>query len=266
MKLRIRQQGSGIRGQGSGTIEQNNAVRKRQMGSPVLLIAIMGLLIALTISACGSAPTGGTSATAPAAGDTATTPATEASTEAAGDTTTEATTEAAGDTTTEATMIEIVDAWARPSGAMGGGMEGGDAMGTTEATGEAMHGGDAMGTTEATGEAMGETDGMMGDVVSAAYMIIRNPGGTPDRLIKAESDAANIVELHTSEMKDGVMSMSQVEAIEAPANGEVTLEPGGFHVMLIDVTKELKVGDTVNLTLTFENAGEMDVQATVREP
>jgi hypothetical protein len=259
MKLRIRQQGSGIRGQGSGIIDRHNAIGKHPTGSNLLLTAIMGLLIALTISACGSAPTGGTAATAPA-GDAATTPATEATTEAAGDTTNGATTEATG-----AASIEIVDAWARPSGAMGGGMSGDDAMGTAEATGEAMHG-DAMGTAEATGEAMGEMDGMMSGVTSAAYMIIRNPGDAPDRLIKAESDVANIVELHTSEMKDGVMSMRQVEAIEAPANGEVTLEPGGFHVMLIDVTKDLKVGDTVNLTLTFENAGEMDVQATVREP
>jgi hypothetical protein len=67
-------------------------------------------------------------------------------------------------------------------------------------------------------------------------------------------------------MKDNVMSMSPVEAIEVPANGQVELKPGGYHVMLVGLKQDLKVGDIVKLTLVFEKAGRIDVEAEVKNP
>jgi hypothetical protein len=84
-------------------------------------------------------------------------------------------------------------------------------------------------------------------------------------LIKAQSDVSQVVELHNVAMKDGVMSMYPVEAIEVPANGEAVLKPGSFHVMLIGLTRDLVAGETMSVTLTFEQAGDVTVQAPIRE-
>jgi copper(I)-binding protein len=54
---------------------------------------------------------------------------------------------------------------------------------------------------------------------SAAYMVLRNTDGVPDRLLKADSDVAKAVEIQISELKDGVMSIHPVEFIEEPVGG-----------------------------------------------
>jgi copper(I)-binding protein len=64
---------------------------------------------------------------------------------------------------------------------------------------------------------------------------------------------------------EGEMTMRPVDGIDIPAEGTVTLEPGGYHVMLIDLAKPLAAGETFDLTLTFENAGEQVVTVTVRD-
>lgn len=102
---------------------------------------------------------------------------------------------------------------------------------------------------------------------SAVYMRIVNSGGAADRLVAASTDAAAAVELHESRMVGDVMQMAPVEGgIPVPANGEVELKPGGLHVMLIGLTRDLQPGDTVTLTLTFEGAGAVTVEAPVRQP
>ena len=178
--------------------------------------------------------------------------------------------------TTGPAGLQIVDAWARPAQQMTDAPAAKEAMTITTSSG-AMTGTQATtgtmaitGTMATTGTLpmTRSTGGMgmgMGGANSAAYMTIRNPGNQPDRLVKATSDVAKVVELHTVEEQNGVMSMHPVEGIDVPANGEATLKPGGFHVMLIALTRDLKVGDTVTVTLTFANAGDMTVQAKVRE-
>jgi hypothetical protein len=64
----------------------------------------------------------------------------------------------------------------------------------------------------------------------------------------------------------GMMSMKQVDAVPVPAGETVELKPGGYHVMLIGLTKDLSAGDTLDVTLTFEPGGTVDVSAEVREP
>jgi len=61
------------------------------------------------------------------------------------------------------------------------------------------------------------------------------------------------------------MTMQEVEGIDVPAGETVALEPGGFHVMMIDLAEPLVAGETIELTLTFEFAGERTVMAEVRD-
>lgn len=91
-----------------------------------------------------------------------------------------------------------------------------------------------------------------GGRVSAAYMHIKS--AKPLKLVKAESSVAETVELHDMQLKDGVMEMKTIDAIEIPANKLVDLKPGGLHIMLIKVKQPIKKGDKVPLKLTFETA------------
>jgi len=81
------------------------------------------------------------------------------------------------------------------------------------------------------------------------------------RLVAASSPAANIVEVHEMAMKDNVMTMRAVDAIELPAGKTVELKPGGYHVMLIDLVKPLAAGDKVPVQLTV--VGKDGKKATV---
>lgn len=99
--------------------------------------------------------------------------------------------------------------------------------------------------------------------VAAAYMTIRNSGTLGDRLVGAGVDLASSATLHRTSMDDGMVGMSPVDAIQVPAAGSVVLEPGGYHVMLTDLTTALRAGDQVRLTLTFEVAGDIEVTADV---
>lgn len=100
---------------------------------------------------------------------------------------------------------------------------------------------------------------------SAAYMVVANSGDSADAIVSAATDVAETVELHTVEEGDnGMMQMRPVERIEVPAGGEAELRPGGFHVMLIGLKQDLNEGDTVDLTLTLEQGGEIEISAPVR--
>ena len=100
-----------------------------------------------------------------------------------------------------------------------------------------------------------------GSAVSAAYMQIKS--AIPFKLIKVESPAAGIVEIHDMKMNAGVMEMKALDVIEVPANKAVTLKPGGVHVMLMNVKKPINKGDKVPMTLTFEGANMKAVLVTL---
>lgn len=101
----------------------------------------------------------------------------------------------------------------------------------------------------------------------AFYMVITNNADTADRLVSATSDACGVAELHESMMSDGVGSMSPVDAvgIEVPAGGQAMLEIGGLHVMCIDKQADFVAGETFDLSLEFDNAGTILVEAEIRE-
>lgn len=99
----------------------------------------------------------------------------------------------------------------------------------------------------------------------AAFMVFHNAATEDDRLVAAASDVAERVELHThKEDANGVMQMLEVEdGFVIPAGGAHALARGGDHVMFLGMTRALKQGDTVTLTLTFEKAGEMTIDVPV---
>ena len=66
-------------------------------------------------------------------------------------------------------------------------------------------------------------------------------------------------------MSPEMMGMREIGSLTLPAGEEVSLEPGGYHIMLIDLAKPIEEGDTVPVTLTFEKAGEIEVEAEARE-
>lgn len=104
------------------------------------------------------------------------------------------------------------------------------------------------------------------DRAGAAYLVIENTGSEDDVLLGAASDAAATVEVHeTTAGSDGMMAMSPIDALPVPAGETVQLEPGGFHIMLIELTNELVVGESIEITLSFEAAGDITVSAEIRE-
>lgn len=88
------------------------------------------------------------------------------------------------------------------------------------------------------------------------------------KLLSAQSPVAKIVQVHQSTIKNDVMRMQPVEFVALPAGKAVILDPHGYHIMLIDLMKQVKEGDQVLVNLTVENAkGEKEsikVEATAR--
>ena len=99
----------------------------------------------------------------------------------------------------------------------------------------------------------------------AVYMHLTNSGGTADSLVGAATDIAEVVEIHESTMENDVMKMRPVEKIEVPAGGMAMLEPGGLHIMLINVKEKLEPGGKISLTLNFENSRPLSVDVEIKE-
>lgn len=99
---------------------------------------------------------------------------------------------------------------------------------------------------------------------SAAFMVINNSGSAARTLLKAHSPAARAVELHSHVNDNGIMKMREVQGIEIKAKGQTQLKPGGYHIMLIDLRPALKEGDSVPLTLSFDDGSSLQIMAPVR--
>lgn len=101
---------------------------------------------------------------------------------------------------------------------------------------------------------------------TGAFMQLNAPQDM--RLVEARSPVAGVVELHEMAMENNVMKMRAVPGIDIPAGKGAELKPGGLHVMLLDLKKQLKEGDTVPLTLVLEGKDKkrqsIEVNAPVR--
>jgi copper(I)-binding protein len=101
---------------------------------------------------------------------------------------------------------------------------------------------------------------------SAVYFILENNTKQDDRLIRVESSVTETSELHLTKMSsDNTMMMMPQESVAIPAGSKVNFEPGGYHVMLLNLKKDLKIGDSIKITLNFEKAGRIELEVPVKE-
>ncbi len=104
-----------------------------------------------------------------------------------------------------------------------------------------------------------------GAMSGAVYLTLDNKTNAADRLIGASSNVAAQIQIHEMSMVNGVMQMRQLaNGLPVPAGESVALKPGGYHVMLIGLKKQLKAGETLPLTLTFEKAGNISVTVPIK--
>lgn len=103
-----------------------------------------------------------------------------------------------------------------------------------------------------------------GAKVGAGFVTLKNAGAA-DRVVGAASPVAGRVEMHVTLREGEVMRMREVQAIEVPAGGSFELKPGGAHLMLVDLKRPLKKGETVPLTLRLEKGGELKLELAVEE-
>jgi copper(I)-binding protein len=100
--------------------------------------------------------------------------------------------------------------------------------------------------------------------VAGGYLTIINHGAAPDRLVAVSSPQAAVGEVHEMKVEDGVMTMRPLEGgLPIPAGETVTLAPGGYHIMFMELREPFTEGGKVPVTLTFENAGTVETSLHV---
>ena len=101
----------------------------------------------------------------------------------------------------------------------------------------------------------------------AAFMTIVNTGDADDKLVAASTSIARTTEIHETKMENGVMKMRMLMGgLAIPAGAEVALKPMGLHVMMMGVMEKLVEGETLLLTLTFEQAGSVELAVPIAGP
>lgn len=103
-----------------------------------------------------------------------------------------------------------------------------------------------------------------GAKAAGGWLVIRNQGEIPDRLVSATAEIADRGAIHEMSMSGGVMSMRALkDGLAIPAKSEVALKPGSYHLMFEDLKRPLKQGESFSGTLTFEKAGTVNVTYSV---
>ena len=100
--------------------------------------------------------------------------------------------------------------------------------------------------------------------IAGGYLVIRNAGAAPDRLVGVTSPASSRVEMHVVSMESGVMKMRQVLELVVPAKGILELKPGAAHLMFVDLVRPFRAGGMIPLALRFERAGERKTDLLIR--
>ncbi|MGL6289989.1 MAG: copper chaperone PCu(A)C, partial [Silanimonas sp.] len=103
-----------------------------------------------------------------------------------------------------------------------------------------------------------------GATVAAGYMHLMNHTAQPETLVGARADGVGRIELHDMAEVDGVMQMRPIEGgVPLAVDGMAAFQPGGKHLMFIDVTRSWNEGDVVPVTLVFESGTEVLVDVAV---
>ncbi len=99
----------------------------------------------------------------------------------------------------------------------------------------------------------------------AVFFTLVNGGKTADRLLGAETGVARTSQFHSHVMDGNIMLMRATDALEVPAGTKLVLRPGGKHLMLMGLKRELKAGDSFKVTLRLEQAGSMEITVAVQK-
>lgn len=103
-----------------------------------------------------------------------------------------------------------------------------------------------------------------GATVAAGYMHLMNHTTQPEALVGARADGVGRIELHDMAEVDGVMQMRPIEGgVPLVVDGMAAFQPGGKHLMFIDVTRSWNEGDVVPVTLVFESGTEVVIDVVV---
>lgn len=103
--------------------------------------------------------------------------------------------------------------------------------------------------------------------VGVGYLVIRNTGATPDRLLSIATPAADSAQLHSMDFADGIMRMRPIAGgVAVPAHGEARFAPGGNHIMFVGLKRPFVAGTAVPATLHFARAGALAVRFKVERP
>jgi periplasmic copper chaperone A len=105
---------------------------------------------------------------------------------------------------------------------------------------------------------------VQGQKATGAFMRLTAQDGA--RLVRAESPAAGITEVHEMKMEGDIMKMRAVPALDLPAGKTVELKPGGYHVMLLDLKAPLAKDTSVPLTLVFQDAKGAESKLNLNVP
>ena len=100
---------------------------------------------------------------------------------------------------------------------------------------------------------------------SAAFFVIKNNSDKDIAITSANSDVAEKNELHTHIKENKMMKMMKIEKLVVPAKSSLELKSGGDHVMLMGLKKELKVGDEINLELSFSDGDKKNIKVPVKD-
>jgi len=103
----------------------------------------------------------------------------------------------------------------------------------------------------------------------SVYMKIKNNGNSEDKLLSASSDKAGMVMIHRSIREGNISKMIHIhDGIAIPGNSEVSLKPGDYHLMLMDLDKNLSLGDKISIVLNFEKNDSLEITpvAKLRPP
>lgn len=100
--------------------------------------------------------------------------------------------------------------------------------------------------------------------MTAGYFQLNNTSSTTKTMIAAESSCANRVEIHEHKLVDGLMKMQKVPALEVKENSVINFVPGGYHLMMFGVSKQVKQGNSCEMRLIFQDKSVVTFTAPVK--
>ncbi|CAA6809413.1 MAG: Copper metallochaperone, bacterial analog of Cox17 protein [uncultured Thiotrichaceae bacterium] len=104
-----------------------------------------------------------------------------------------------------------------------------------------------------------------GQAVTAMFLTLQNSSDKDRFLVSAKGDVSEKIELHEHTHADGMMKMREVPEITIPKQSKAELKPGGYHIMLIGLKKDLQVGEKISFDLQFKDGSQTSITAEVKK-